>query len=83
MFLAAGAVGFLIAAFFVASAARAHQLSGTMMSNGKGGTMVPSDGYLIAVTLFVMGVGYGFWMWKLVRAKNSAVEDERAMAKGE
>ena len=71
IFSTAGAAGFLAAAIIIAIAARSHQLNGTMMSNGKGGTMSPSDGYLLSATLFVMGLGYAFWLWKLLRPNNS------------
>jgi hypothetical protein len=75
IFSTAGAAGFLAAAVIIAIAARSHQLSGTMMSNGKGGAMSPSDGYLLSATLFVMGLGYAFWVWKLLRPSKSQKSD--------
>ena len=60
-------VGFLAASVTLVATARAHQLAGTQMSNGKGGTMSPTDGYLLAAAFFVMGLAYASWMWKLIR----------------
>jgi hypothetical protein len=60
-------VGFLAAGVTVVTSARAHQLAGTQMSNGKGGTMAPADGYLLAAALFALGLLYASWMWKLIR----------------
>ncbi len=51
---------FLIASVSVALAARHYQISGQPMPNGKGGSMTFSDGYWIAVVLFLISVAWFF-----------------------
>jgi hypothetical protein len=49
-------VAFLIVGIFIAFTARHYQISGQPMPNGKNGTMLPSDGYLIAAVLVLLSL---------------------------
>jgi hypothetical protein len=40
---------------------RSHQISGTLMSNGKGGYMTFEDGYQLAIVFLAMAVAWGFF----------------------
>jgi hypothetical protein len=78
IFSAVPMVGFLAAAAKTATSTHAAQIAGAQLSNGKGGVMSPWDGYLLAVTFFVMGLGFAYWFCKLVRAtkKKESQRDE-------
>jgi len=65
--VAIGAAAFFCGAVAVAWHARQHQMLGTQMSNGKGGFMTPADGYLIAVSLLLMGAGWCLALARLIR----------------
>jgi hypothetical protein len=64
-----GAVFFLVASAVVTWYARRAQVSGELMSNGRGGQMSVGDGYKAAGLLFVFALIYGFRARMLTRRK--------------
>jgi hypothetical protein len=55
---AIGSLVFFVASVLVGWSARAYQVSGQPMPNGKGGFMTFRDGYVIALVLFLFSVAW-------------------------